>query len=70
MVKVDIQPQEAQAYNALLKDAKTSPEIGYLLVSLKYKIFEAFKKAKTEQDKEVVKAMLAEEKKTANKKEK
>lgn len=68
MVKVDIAPEEAQAYAELMKDAKCPPEMGYLLTSLKFKIFEAFKKAKSEEAKKVARDMLEQEKK--NKKEK
>lgn len=67
MVKVDIDPKEAQAYSELMKDAKCPPEMGYLLTSLKFKIFEAFKAAKDKEDREVAKQMLEEEQKHSSK---
>ena len=70
MVKVDIDPKEAQAYNELMKDAKCSPEMGYLLTSLKFKIFEAFKAAKAKEDREVAKQMLEEEQRQGSKSKK
>lgn len=70
MVKVDIAPEEAQAYAELMKDAKCPPEMGYLLTSLKFKIFEAFKKAKSEADKKVARDMLEQEKRSKKEKSK
>lgn len=71
MVKVDITAEEAQSYVELMKDAKCPPEMGYLLTSLKFKIFKAFQKDKEDRNKEVAKKMLEEEQKhskTAKKK--
>lgn len=63
MVKIEILPQEVNAFDALLKDAKCPPEMGYLLTSLKFKMFKAFEAEKTKEAKEVVKRMLDDEKK-------
>jgi len=74
MVKVDIKPEEAQAYAELMKDAKCPPEMGYLLTSLKFKIFEAFKAAKAKEDRaevyDTVKKLLEEEQKRPSKSKK
>lgn len=65
MTTIEIEPQEAQAYVELLKDAKMPPEMGYLLTSLKFKIFKAFEAEKNEQAKKVVADMLKNDKKKA-----
>jgi len=61
MVKIDVEENEAKAYMELLKDAKMSPEMGYILTMLKYKIFAAFKKDGDVKNKEMAKKMLEEE---------
>ena len=52
MVKVEINEHEAKAFADSLKDTKTLPEIGYILVTLRYKIFTAFEKERKKQQKE------------------
>lgn len=61
-VVVDIEQSEAQAFVELLKDAKMPAEMGYVLTSLKFKIFQAFKKADESIQLETAKKMLIPEK--------
>ena len=61
-VVVDIEQSEAQAFVELLKDAKMPAEMGYVLISLKFKIFQAFKKADESIQLETAKKMLIPEK--------
>ena len=61
-VVVDIEQSEAQAFVELLKDAKMPAEMGYVLTSLKFKIFQAFKKADESIQLETAKKMLTPEK--------
>jgi hypothetical protein len=42
--KVVIEQEEAQAFMELLKDAKVPADMGYVLTTLKFKIFQGFKK--------------------------
>ena len=43
MVKVDIEPQEAEAIIKLIDDANVPVEMGYALTLMKYKLMKAFK---------------------------
>ena len=43
MVKVDIEPQEADAIIKLIDDANVPVEMGYALTLVKYKLMKAFK---------------------------
>ena len=56
MVKVDIEPQEAEAIIKLIDDANVPVEMGYALTLMKYKLMKAFKdEAEKEKNKRAVK---------------
>lgn len=57
-VNIEIEQAEAQAFVEVLKDAKMPAEMGYVLTSLKFKIFQAFKKADESVQLETAKKML------------
>lgn len=73
-VKVEIEQEEAQAFVELLKQGfpKTdlSAEVGYMLTSLKFKMFQAFKKHDESIQLETAKSMLKTEKPKEPKEEK
>jgi len=65
MVKIDIKEKEAQAIVKII-DAWTgmgagSAEMGYILTTIKYKLFEAFKKDGVKKNKEAAKKLLSDE---------
>ena len=61
MVKVEIEEKEAKAIIDLMIDAKVPVEMGYMLTTVKYKLFEAFKKEGVKKNKEAAKKLLSDE---------
>lgn len=41
-IKIEVEDNEAQAFVELMKKAEVSPEVGFLLVNLRFKIIKAF----------------------------
>ena len=60
MVTIDIDENEIKALDALMKDCKTDIEMGFILYSLKQKIYEAWKSDFEKKQKELAEKMLAE----------
>lgn len=62
MVKIDIDENEIKAIDALMKDCKTDIEMGFILYTLKKKIFDAWKIEFESKQKELAEKMLSESK--------
>jgi hypothetical protein len=62
MVKIDLDENEIKALDALMKDCKTDIEMGFILYSLKQKIYDAWKKDFESKQKELAEKMLNETK--------
>lgn len=62
MVKIDLDENEIKAIDALMKDCKTDIEMGFILYSLKQKIYDAWKKDFESKQKELAEKMLNETK--------
>ena len=60
MVKVDLNENEIKALDALMKDCKTDIEMGFILYSLKQKIYEAWKKDFESKQKELAEKLVTE----------
>jgi len=52
MVKIDMEDREAQILIELINNSNVSTERGYVLTVLKFKVLEAFKKAREKAEKE------------------
>ena len=61
MVKIDIEEREAKAIIDLMTDAKVPVEMGYILTTVKFKLFKAFKKEGEKKNKESAKKLLSDE---------
>jgi hypothetical protein len=62
LVKIDIDEDEIKAIDALLKDCKVPPEMGWTLTNLKKKIYESWKKEFDAKQKELAKQLIEGEK--------
>ena len=60
MVLVELNENEIKALDALMKDCKTDIEMGFILYSLKQKIFEAWKKDFELKQKELAEKLVTE----------
>jgi hypothetical protein len=62
MVKIDLDENEIKAIDALMKDCKTDIEMGFILYTLKKKIFDAWKEKFESDQQELAQKMLKEKK--------
>jgi hypothetical protein len=60
MVKIDIDENEIKALDALMKDCKTDIEMGFILYSLKKKIYDAWKLDFESKQKELAEKLVTE----------
>ena len=63
MVKVEIEEYEARALSALMKDAKTPIQMGFILESFRRKMLGAFSKKQQDQILDEAERILSEKKK-------
>jgi len=60
MVLVELNENEIKALDALMKDCKTDIEMGFILYSLKQKIYESWKKDFESKQKELAEKLVTE----------